>query len=309
MSHTFDRSKLQGVWSATPTPLNNDLHVDTDSVKRMVDHHVRLGVMGLFLAGSCGEGPWLPEHERRKLVETTAKHAKDRLTIAVQVTDNSALRIIDNMKAAKDAGADIAVIAPPYFLLNATSKTVKNLYEQAVDKSPLPVGIYDRGSYSSVPVPDDILDDIYRFDNVVMVKDSSANPKRREIALAARRKRPSLSLLDGDEFHCVDYLKAGYDGLLLGGGIFNGYLAGKIIAAVKMGDFERAEKLQERMNNLMYAVYGGKEITCWLSGLKKLLVEMKIFSTWKNYLDYPLTGDCQNDIKRVLKEEESVLLP
>jgi dihydrodipicolinate synthase/N-acetylneuraminate lyase len=160
-----------------------------------------------------------------------------------------------------------------------------------------------------VLIPDNILDDIYKQDKVVMVKDSSANPKRRDIALAARRKRPDLRLLDGDEFHCVEYLKAGYDGLLLGGGIFNGYLAGKIMAAVKLGDFERAERLQERMNDLMYAVYGGKEITCWLSGLKKLLVEMKIFSTWKNYLDYPLTGDCERDIKRVLKEEQEVLLP
>jgi 4-hydroxy-tetrahydrodipicolinate synthase len=309
MGKSIELDRLQGVWSATPTPLNNHYQVDTDSVKRMVDHHVRLGVRGLFLAGSCGEGPWLPDREKKRLVETASKHSKDRLLVAVQVTDNSTPRILDNMKAAKDAGADIAVIAPPYFLLNATAENLLRLYTEAIKKSPLPVGIYDRGTYSSVLVPDEILDDIYRQENVVLVKDSSTNPKRREIALAARRKRSNLRLLDGDEFHCVEYLKAGYDGLLLGGGVFNGYLAGQIIKAVRSGDIARAEKLQERMNELMYAVYGGKDITCWLSGLKKLLVEMRIFSTWKNYLEYPLTDSCEREIKRVLKEDADVLLP
>jgi 4-hydroxy-tetrahydrodipicolinate synthase len=309
MAQKVTADRLSGVWSATPTPLNNDMRVDTDSVKRMVDHHLRLGVKGLFLAGSCGEGPWLPDRERRRLVETAAKHGKGKLLLAVQVTDNSALRIIDNEKAAKDAGADIAVIAPPYYMLNVTNKTLLKLYSEAIDKSPLPVGIYDRGASSSVVVPDDIIDDIYLHDKVVMVKDSSANPKRRDIALAARRKKPTLRLLNGDEFNCVDYLKAGYDGLLLGGGIFNGYLAGKIMAAVKAGEIERAEQLQQRMNKLMYAVYGGKDITCWLSGLKRLLVEMHVFSTWKNYPDYSLTDQCLNDIKHAMKEDADVLLP
>ena len=309
MPERFTPDRLCGVWSATPTPLNDDFLVDTDSAMRMVDHHLRLGVKGLFLAGSCGEGPWLPDRERHRLVETTAKYASGRLLIAVQVTDNSALRIIDNMKAAQDAGADIAVIAPPFYLLNGTAKTLLRLYTEAISKSPLPVGIYDRGAKGSVLVPDEILGDIYAQDRVVLVKDSSVSPKRRDIALAARHKRPTLRLLNGDEFHCVDYLRASYDGLLLGGGIFNGYLAGQIVAAVKSGDIDQATKLQERMNSLMDAVYGGRDITCWLSGLKRLLVEMNIFKTWKNYLDYPLTDDCISAIMSVLREDADVLLP
>jgi len=34
-----------------------DREVDRESLGRMVEHHVRLGVDGLFLAGTCGEGP------------------------------------------------------------------------------------------------------------------------------------------------------------------------------------------------------------------------------------------------------------
>jgi len=303
------KDALSGVWSATPTPLTRNMTVDTQSVKRMVNHHLRLGIRGLFLAGTCGEGAWMPERQKRLLVETVAKYAKGKMLVSVQVTDNSAARILDNMRAARDAGADIAVIAPPLFLLNTTPRTLLNLYRQAIRESPLPVGIYDRGTFGSVVIPDRVLAQIYAEPKVIIVKDSSTNPARRDIALAVRRQRPSLRLFDGDEFHCVDYLKAGYDGLLVGGGIFIGHLAGMITKAVAEGNLQQAEKLQQRMNRIMYAVYGGKGITCWLSGLKRLMVEMGVFRTWNNFLDYPLTASCLRDIRKVLVRDRDVLLP
>ena len=298
-----------GVWSATPTPFTPEWDIDVDSVQRLVDHHLRLGVKGLFLAGTCGEGPWMPERTRRTMVQTAARFAKGKLHIAVQVTDNSAARIIDNMHAAREDGADIAVIAPPHFLLNANAGTITELYREAIRACPLPVGIYDRGKFGAVVVPDEALKKIYAEENVVMAKDSSADPVRRDIALAVRRKRPQLMLLTGAEFQCAEYLAAGYDGLLLGGGIFNGAMANKIIDLVAAGKIAQAERLQARMNRMMWDVYGGKKIQCWLSGQKKLLVEMGIFTTWQNHLHYPLTKSCENAIRRVLEREREYLFP
>lgn len=306
---TSMRDTLAGVWSATPTPFTQDMQIDTEAVSRLVAHHKRLGVKGLFLAGTCGEGAWMPDRLRRDLVRAVTDCAAGDLAIAVQVTDNSTARILDNIAMAKEDGGDIAVIAPPYFLLNATIENIIKLYVDAIQQSPLPVGVYDRGRGGAVVVPDEALDTIYAQSNVVMVKDSSATPERRDIALAARDKRPELMLLDGDEFHCVEYLQAGYDGLLLGGGIFNGYLAGQIMQAVRSGDMDRANALQAHMNQMMYAVFGGESIACWLAGQKRLLVEMGIFSTWRHYLGYPLTPECEQEIKRVVKDEASLLFP
>ncbi|MHB9129537.1 MAG: dihydrodipicolinate synthase family protein [Armatimonadota bacterium] len=298
-----------GVWSAAPTPFNLMMDIDADAVHRMIDHHIRLGVSGLFLAGTNGEGPWMPEHDKQFLVRLVVECVDKRMPIAVQVTDNSAARILENIYIAKEDGADIAVIAPPFFLLNGTPRNVADLYLDAIRRSPLPIGIYDRGNAGSVVVPDEVLKSIYAEPNVVMIKDSSMQPARREIALAAKKKRPNLTLLNGWEFNCVDYLRAGYDGLLLGGGVFNGYLARMILHAVQAGDLPLAHKQQRRMNRIMYAVYGGKKIACWLAGEKKLLMEMGIFHSWRNYLNYPLTTACCKAIERVLANDADVLLP
>ena len=305
----IETTKTGEVWSAAPTPLTNDMTVHTDDVKRMVDHHFRLGINGLFLAGTNGEGPWLPEREKRRLVNAVAEHVGGKMTIAVQVTDNSSARILDNISSARADGADMAVIAPPNFFMNTTPLNLKRHYVDAVRESPLPVGIYDRGDFGPVTVPAAVLKSVYAEKNVVMIKDSSINPEHARIALAARKKRPELRLLNGYEFGCVEYIEMGYDGLLLGGGVFNGFLARKIIEAVNSNDLQNANRLQKRMNRIMYAVYGGRNISCWLSGEKKLLVEMGILSTWKNFSNYPLHKSCIRAIGRVLEKDMDVLLP
>lgn len=300
-------SLFRGVWSAAPTPFTSRMEIDVISARRMVDHHIRLGVKGLFLAGSNGEGPWMTDGQRRTLVRTVARHNRGRLPLAVQVTDNSAARILDNMAAAKEDGAALAIIAPPYFLINVSPKAILDVYLEAIRNSPLPVGIYDKGG--TVRVPDSVLKAICAEEKVVAVKDSSMSDRHMNIALAAKRKRPELMLLTGWEFNCVKYLKAGYDGLLLGGAVFNGYLANQIMLAAAEGDMKRADKLQQKMNRLMYAVYGGKKGKCWLSGEKRLLQRMGIFRTHRNYPNYPLTPACRNAIERVLKQDVGFLFP
>ena len=102
---------------------------------------------------------------------------------------------------------------------------------------------------------------------------------------------------------------AGYDGLLLGGASFNGYMANIIFEAVNSGDISRANLLQERMNRMMYDVFGGKSITCWLAGQKQLMVELGVFSTNTTIIDYFLTPECQNAIRNVVEREHEFLLP
>ncbi len=309
MPRDFAGDRLAGVWSAAPTPFTEELQVDEASVGRMVEHHLRLGVKGLFVAGTCGEGPWMPDRERQRLVEAAAAASEGRLAVAVQVTDNSTARLLENIGRAEAWGADIAVMAAPYFVLNATPDRLRRLLVEAVRESPLPVGYYHLVTPGKVVVPQEALEAVYAEPNTVLIKDSSLDPDHAKLALGVRDSRPGLLLLTGYEFDCVEYLRQGYDGLLLGGGVFNGYLAAQIIERVQQGDLEAARALQDRMNRMMWDVYGGKEITCWLSGLKKLLVEMGLFSTWRSHLDYPLTDECIAAIRRVLVEDADVLLP
>lgn len=309
MSGAFMNPKLlTGIWSATPTALTDKLKVDVASTKQMVEHHYRLGAVGLFLAGTCGEGPWMQESEKRLLIQTVARHAKGRMRVAVQVTDNSAARVLDNMQCAKEDGADIAIIAPPYFLLNATPENILHFYQRAIRESPLPVGLYNVVR-ESVNIPERVISKILEEKNLILVKDSSSLPSHRKMMLAAKRKRPGLVLLNGDEFQSLEYLKDGYDGLLLGGAILTAHLGRKLMDAVAAGDFTEASRIERQTLQILYSAYGGKSLGCWLSGLKWTLVQMGVFKGWSSFLNYPLTPACIQAISRVLQANAEDLMP
>ena len=146
------------LWSATPTPFDQNMEINVESAHRLVDHHIKLGIGGLFLLGTCGEGPWMPDRLRRELVKQVVEHNDGRLTIAVQVTDNSAARILKNIEMVREEGGDIAVVAAPYFVHRPNPAKIEKLYREVVEQSPLPIGIYDFGQRAPTLVPLEVLE-------------------------------------------------------------------------------------------------------------------------------------------------------
>jgi 4-hydroxy-tetrahydrodipicolinate synthase len=303
------RASLGGVWSAAPTPFDEDLRVDRASIERMVEHHLRLGVRGLFLCGSCGEGPWMTDAQRVEVVSTARDAAAGRLPVVAQATDNSAARALENAERLAGAGAEAIVLAAPFAHKNPTPANMEAYFLNVIEKSPLPVGIYDLGKNTAIDVPVEVYETVARHEKVLFIKDSSCDPARAKRHLATRDAGEGLVLLNGYEFDLPAYARLGYDGALIGGGVFNGWLAGRILEVCAKGDFDGGDRLQERMTTLMNRVFGGETRPCWLSGQKELLVQMGVFSTHASYLKFPLTEACIEEIRKVVKEDRDVLFP
>ena len=187
---TIKADSFDGVWSAMSTPLTEDYAVDADALERLVEHQIRLGIKGLFLAGTAGEGPFLPDKERLRLAQLTVRFTQGRLPIAMQITDNSAERMIENLERYQDSGIDIAIIAPPFFQLNEQKGDfLFNLYKKVIDASKLPVGIYNRGKYSSVFVQPETLRRLLEEPKVILCKDSASQPEFTEAIMQAKKHR------------------------------------------------------------------------------------------------------------------------
>jgi 4-hydroxy-tetrahydrodipicolinate synthase len=302
--------KLSGVWSAAPTPLTGDLRIDEASIERLAAHQKKLNLNGVFIAGTCGEGPWLSDAMRMELAKASVKYNQGKMLLAMQVTDNSALRIIDNIKRIADTGVDIAVIAPPFFVINSTQDYLKKLYLEVIEASPLPIGIYHLGKNTKTLVETGTVTEIISHPKVKIIKDSSADPATMAAIVQARNQRNGeLFALNGNEFDCVTYAHAGYDGALLGGACFNGLMANEILRLAKLGQNDGAKSLQTRMNELMFDIFGGKDIHCWLAGQKLLMVKLGVFSTNKTIINYSVDAACEKAIDAAVEREKMWLLP
>jgi 4-hydroxy-tetrahydrodipicolinate synthase len=290
-----------GVWSAAPTPLKSNLELDKISIQRQVEQHIQMGLSGMFIGGTSGEGPWLSKAQLLELAQICASASAGRISIALQVTDNSAPRMIEFMQQAADTGVDMFVIAPPFFQLKADQEYIKKMYFEVIEASPKPIGLYHRGKFSEVSVKAETLLATAQHPKVVMLKDSSSSPEDREILLKIKETRPELLLLNGLEFDNVPYLKAGYDGVLSGGACFTGLISKKIFELCENSQYEQAEDLQQNLNCLLNKTFGGETRSCWLAGQKYMMKKLGVFGEESCIINYQLTPECKTVIDELIE--------
>lgn len=296
------------IWSAAPTPFLADGRLDATSVERLVEHHLAMGVAGLFLAGTCGEGPFMPNAQRLELVRLAKRLAGSRLKLAVQVSDTSAARVIENLHAAEEAGADAVVIAPPWLPRFCNRAFARRYFGEAIEAATAPVGLYVLTQPPETGLDLDLWSEFAVHPKVRLLKDSSASEANERAFAAIRRRRTDLLLLTGFEFNVIRAIEAGYDGGLLGTGILVAGFIRRALDALAAGDRNAAGAWQQRANDFMYDLFG-KDIGLWLGGLKYALVRMGLFATEQMHLSYPLTADDRARIDAAIEREADYLRP
>ncbi len=299
-----------GVWSAAPTPFTKNGNVDSESIKRLTEHHLRLGVNGVFLCGTSGEGPWITPEMSKDIAVTTVKAAAGNLKVTIQVTDNSSIRILDNIARFADIGVDSVIMAAPFFQRNETQEYLKKMFLEVLDKSPLPVGFYHLGKFANTMVETETAMQLMEHPNLIILKDSTGDKEvmKQFVTHAKTLDNPPL-LLNGNEFDTVPYLQAGYDGALYGGACFNGYMSNLIFKTACEGDFIAAQSWQDRMSKMMTEIFGGKGFPYWLAAQKQVLVELGVFNTNKTIINYSLPPEGHKVLQATIEREKEFLLP
>ena len=296
------------IWSATPTPFLDNGALDEKALDSVIEQHLSLGVTGLFLAGTCGEGPFMPNDQRVDLVKAVRRLAGERLKLAVQVSDTSAARVRDNMARAVGAGADAVVIAPPWLDRFANRDFMRRYFLEPIEAAEAPVGIYVLKTAPGSPLDLALWTELASHPKVKLVKDSSVSAEYCQALVAIRRNRPDVLLLTGNEFDVISTIKAGYDGVLLGTAILNAGLIRNAILALQAGDDKMAADWQTRSNELLYDLFG-RDIRLWMGGLKYALVHLGIFRTEFMHMAYTLNEEERTRIRAALEREAAWIQP
>lgn len=296
------------IWSATPTPFLASGELDEAGLERLVEHHLRMGVSGLFVAGTCGEGPFIPNDQRATLVRTVKRLANGRLHIAAQVSDTSAARVCDNIARLQDAGADSVVIAPPWITRFCNKTFARRYFFESIESAQAPVGIYVLKQPPETSLDLDAWLEMAAHPKVKLVKDSSASPEYLQAFAGLKKKRPDLLLQTGYEFDTLTAAAAGYDGALLGSGILIAGMIRRALDALAAGDHAAADAWQKRSNEFLYDLFG-RDISLWLGGLKYALVRLGLFTTEFMHLGYSLTAVERARIDAALERERDYIMP
>jgi dihydrodipicolinate synthase/N-acetylneuraminate lyase len=149
---------LRGAIAAALTPLMaGGSAIDEEAIPPYVDFLASHGVDGILTLGTTGEGVLFDLDERRRIAELFMEAAGARLQVAVHCGAQSTSDTTVLAEHAALVGADaVAVIAPPYFALDA-DELFLHFAAAAAACSPLPFYIYEFAARSGYAVPLDVI--------------------------------------------------------------------------------------------------------------------------------------------------------
>jgi dihydrodipicolinate synthase/N-acetylneuraminate lyase len=148
------RAMLHGALAAALTPLTEGGEaLDEAAFEPYVDFLAAGGLDGLLALGTTGEGFLLTPDRRRRAAELFLEAAADRLDVAVHCGAQSTADTVRLAAHAAEAGAAaVAVIAPPYFLLDDEALAA-HLEAAGAACAPTPFYLYEFERVSGYAVP------------------------------------------------------------------------------------------------------------------------------------------------------------
>lgn len=244
--------KVGVVNAATPTPIKADGSFDKVSAKKLCKHWINIGLDGVLVLGTMGEGLLLSDEVRNRFVETALSEAGDKVTIFVSTADVSRARALERAKRYQSMGAHCIVLClTPKVSVDKAIADVKYV----ADNCTTPCAYYEIPENTGTAlVLNDILD-ILSHKNIHAFKDSSNNALLAQ-AVASKQYHPEgVAMLDGTEYRTAFAAMLGYDGVLHGGGVMTGKWVRKILEEAKAGRIENAVELDRQKAFFIAKIY------------------------------------------------------
>ena len=148
-------STYTGIWPVAPTPFHDDGTPDLEGMKRVLDCLIDQGADGICILANFSEQFLISDAEREVLARLSVEHIAGRVPVIITISHYATQIAVERARFAKDLGADIVMMMPPYHgaLLKGTPE---QSFEQfaAVGEVGIPIMVQDAPlSGVDLPVP------------------------------------------------------------------------------------------------------------------------------------------------------------
>ena len=128
----------------------------------------------MVVAGCTGEFWALTLSERARLARTAVAAGRGRGPVIVGTGAIREGEVVDQIHAAKEAGADGALVLPPYFVRLGDSELTRH-FEAVDSQSALPLVLYNIPGNAGNAIRPELADRLADLDRVVAIKESSGD--------------------------------------------------------------------------------------------------------------------------------------
>ena len=244
-------NKFRGAFVAIVTPFI-DGKLDEQGLQDLIEFQIAGGTHGIVPCGTTGESATMSHAEHRRVVELTVKTVAGRVPVLAGTGSNSTSESIELTRAAKEAGADGALMITPYY--NKPSQEGLFQHFKAVAEAvDIPIILYNVPGRTSVNMLPEAVARCAAIPNIVGVKEATADLN--QISQVIRLCPKDFAVMSGDDFTSMPTVMIGGTGVIsVTSNVAPRDMAAMMDAALA-GDIAKAQELHYKLFPLMQAMF------------------------------------------------------
>ncbi|MEQ1452743.1 4-hydroxy-tetrahydrodipicolinate synthase [Acinetobacter seifertii] len=206
---TQQAQTIQGSIVAIVTPMLKDGGVDWKGLEKLVEWHIEQGTNSIVAVGTTGEASTLSMEEHTQVIKEIIRVANKRIPIIAGTGANSTREAIELTKAAKDLGADAALLVTPYYN-KPTQEGLFQHYKAVAEAVELPLILYNVPGRTGVDLSNDTAVRLAEIPNIVGIKDATGDVPRGKGLIDALNGK--MAVYSGDDETAWELMLLGADG-------------------------------------------------------------------------------------------------
>ena len=242
---------FNGALSAIVTPFR-DGEVDERALRDHIEWQIQSGVDGIVPCGSTGESATLTHDEHDRVIKITIEQTRRRVPVIAGTGSNSTAEAIRLTAAAREMGADGALMISPYYN-KPTQEGIFRHYKMIAAAVDIPLIVYNIPGRTGSNIAPETFARLCEIRSVVGIKEASGSMD--QISDIRRLCGDRLTILSGDDSLVVPIMALGGKGVIATISNVMPREMHDLAAAGLAGDFARAREIHYKMMPLMRTLF------------------------------------------------------
>ncbi|MEO3357842.1 4-hydroxy-tetrahydrodipicolinate synthase [Acinetobacter haemolyticus] len=238
---------IQGSIVALVTPMFEDGRVDWKSLEKLVEWHIQQGTHSIVAVGTTGEASTLSMEEHTQVIKEVIRVANKRIPIIAGTGANSTHEAIELTKAAKELGADAALLVTPYYN-KPTQEGLYQHYKAIAEAVDIPQILYNVPGRTGVDMQNETVIRLADVKNIVGIKDATGDVPRGKALIDGLNGK--IAVYSGDDETAWELILLGAKGNISVTANVAPKQMSDVCEAALAGDKEKAQSLNQQIANL-----------------------------------------------------------
>ena len=238
---------FKGSMVAIATPMHEDGSVDFNALDRLVDFHLQNQTDVIIPAGTTGESATLDHEEHCQVIKRVVDRVNGRVPVIGGTGANSTWEAISLTRCAAEAGVDACLLVTPYYN-KPTQEGLYQHYKKIAEEVDIPQILYNVPSRTACDMLPATVAKLAELKNIVGVKEASGDMSR---AIEIQKScGPDFMVVSGEDGQAMESILAGGHGVISVTANVAPRLMHEMCAAALAGDREKAQALNEQLEDL-----------------------------------------------------------